>query len=91
MALKPSLVFNWVMFLRCEILNGKFCSFLVRKLIRKNNTDNKVFKKEFNTKETRKKGIEKEVLQILVQFAETYLRECPKNLVLRIRVFFFSF
>ena len=39
--------------------NSKFCSFLVWILIRKENTDNKVFKKEFYTKETRKKGIEK--------------------------------
>ena len=41
------------------ILNGKFCSFLVRILIRKDNTDNKVSKREFYTKETKKKGIEK--------------------------------
>ena len=39
--------------------NGKFRSFLVRILIQKDNTDNKVFKKEFYIKETRKKGIEK--------------------------------
>ena len=37
-------------------LNSKF---LVRTLIQKDNTDNKVFKREFYTKETRKKGIEK--------------------------------
>ena len=33
-----------------------------------NNTDNNVFKREFYTKETGKKGTEKIVLQILVQF-----------------------
>ena len=62
MTLKPSLVFNWGMFLggfKCVSSNGKFCSFLVRILLGKDNTDNKVFKKEFYTKETRKKGIEK--------------------------------
>ena len=47
------------MFLGCVILNGKFCGILVQILIQKDNTDNKVFKKEFYTKETRKKGIEK--------------------------------
>ena len=46
--------------------NDKFHSFLVWILIQKDNTDNKVFKKEFYTKEIRKKGIEKIVLQILV-------------------------
>ena len=40
-------------------LNIKFRSFLVRTLVRKDNSDNKVFKKEFYTKETRKKVIEK--------------------------------
>ena len=56
--------------------NGKFRIFLVRILIRKYYTDNKVFKKEFHTKETRKEEIKKDkVLQILVQFAGTYLRE----------------
>ena len=39
--------------------NGKFPSFLVRILVQKDNTDNKVFKKEFYTKETRKKEIKK--------------------------------
>ena len=42
-------------------LNSKFYSFLVRILIRKDNTDNKVFKREFYTKKKkeRKIGIEK--------------------------------
>ena len=40
-------------------LNSKFRCFLVRILVRKDNTDDKVFKKEFYTKETIKKGIEK--------------------------------
>ena len=40
-------------------LNSKFRSFLVRILIQKDNTCNKVLKKEFYTKETSKKGIEK--------------------------------
>ena len=39
--------------------NSKFRSFQVRILIQKDNTDNKVFKREFYTKETRKKGVEK--------------------------------
>ena len=39
--------------------NGKFHSFLVWILIQNDNTDNKVFKKEFYTKETRKKEREK--------------------------------
>ena len=39
-------------------LNSKFRCFLVRILIRKDNTDNKVFKKEFYTKGERR-GIEK--------------------------------
>ena len=39
--------------------NSKFCNFLVRVLIQKDNVDNKVFKKEFYTKEIRKNGIEK--------------------------------
>ena len=43
----------------------------------------KNFKKEFHTKETRKKRDRKdEVLQILEQFTGTYLRECPGNNVL---------
>ena len=58
MTLKPNLVFNSVCCLGV-ILNGKFRSFLVRILIEKDNTDNKVFKKEFHTKKTRKKGVEK--------------------------------
>ena len=45
--------------LQCVSSNSKFCSFLVWILIQKDNTDNKVFKKEFYTKETRKNGIEK--------------------------------
>ena len=40
-------------------LNSKLRSVLIRILIRKYNTDNKVFKREFYAKETRKKGIEK--------------------------------
>ena len=59
--------------------NGQFRCFLVRILIRKDNTENKVFKKESYTKETRKKGIKNKVVQIFVQFAGTFLRECPGN------------
>ena len=55
------------------ILKDKFHSFLVRILIQKDDTNNKVFKKEFYTKETRKKEVEK---------METYLRECLGNKVL---------
>ena len=60
MKLKLNLVFNWICFreLSCVILNGKFRRFLVPILIQKDSTDNKVFEKEFYTKETRKKGIE---------------------------------
>ena len=64
--LKPSLVSNWVKFLgdfsvlltviQTVSLNSKFHSFLVQILIQKDNTDNKVFKKEFYTKEKRRKG-----------------------------------
>ena len=36
-------------------LNSKFRSFLVRILIRKDNTDNKVFKRDFYTKEKNEK------------------------------------
>ena len=60
MTLKPSLVFNWVMFLgafnvqltviQTVNLNSEFHSFLVRILVRKDNSDDKVFKKEFYTK-----------------------------------------
>ena len=47
--------------------NGEFRSFLVRILIQKDSTDKNVFKNEFYTKETIKKGIEiDKVLQILV-------------------------
>ena len=35
------------------ILNGKFCSFLIRILIQKDNTDNKDFKNEFIHKKQR--------------------------------------
>ena len=62
---KANLVFNWVTFLGGFIvqyqtvsLNSKFRSFLVLLLIWKDNIDNKVFKKEFYTKDTTKKGIE---------------------------------
>ena len=60
MTLKPNLKFNWVMFAGWGLLwvssNSKFRSFLVRILIRKDNTDYNVFKKEFYTKKkTRKK------------------------------------
>ena len=49
----------------------------------KDNTDNKVFKKEFYTKETRKKEIERiKCCKFLVHFAGTHLRECPGNKVL---------
>ena len=37
-------------------LNSKFHSFLVWILIRKDNTGNKVFKKEFYTKKQERKG-----------------------------------
>ena len=61
-------------------LNSKFCSFLVRILIRKDNTDNKVFKREFYTKESRKKGIEKiKYCKFLVQFAGAYQRVSGKQ------------
>ena len=40
-------------------LNCKFRCFLVRILIRKDNTDNEFFKRNFYSKQTRKKGIEK--------------------------------
>ena len=60
MTQEPSLVFDWVMFLgdfsvpltviQIVNLDSKFRSFLVRILVRKDNTDNKVFKKEFYTK-----------------------------------------
>ena len=69
MTLKPSLVFNWVMFLvgfsvpltviQTVNLNSKFRSFLVQIWVQKDNTDNKVFKKGILYKEIRKKGIEK--------------------------------
>ena len=56
-------------------LNSKFRSFLVRTLIRKDNTDNKVFLKEILYKRNKKERDRKDiVLQILVQFAGTYLR-----------------
>ena len=71
-------------------LNSKSCSFLVRILIQKDNTDNKVFKKEFYTKETRKKGIEKIVLQILVQFVGTISwRVSGKQSSLNLSIFLF--
>ena len=53
MTLKPSLVFNWAMFFRgtkliqTVNLNNKFSSFLVRILVRKDNTYNKVLKGNF--------------------------------------------
>ena len=76
-------------------LNSKFRSFLVWILIPKDNTDNKVFKREFYTKETRKKGIEKiKCCKFLVQFDGTYLRECPgkqSSLNLSIFLLFFLF
>ena len=40
-------------------LNSKFRSFLFGIVIQKYNTDNKVFKREFYTKEMRNKRIEK--------------------------------
>ena len=70
--LKPSLVFNWVISLggfsvpltliQTVNLNSKFHSFLLRILIRKDNRDNKIFKKEFYTKKER--GRKDIVLQI---------------------------
>ena len=60
-----------------------FRGFLVRILIRKDNTVNKVLKKEFYTKETKKKGIEKiKCCKFLYNLQETYLRECSGNKVL---------
>ena len=41
--------------------------------------------------ETRKKGIEKIVLQILVQFAGTYLRVSGKQSSLNLSIFLFLF
>ena len=95
--LKPSLIFNRVMFLGefsvplTVISNSKFRRFLVRILIQKDNTDNKIFKREFYTKETRKKGKEKiKCCKFLVQFAGTYLWECPrKQSSLNLSIFFF--
>ena len=76
-------------------LNSKFCSFLIRILIRKDNTDNKVFKRQFYTKEMRKKGIEKiKCCKFFVQFTGTFLKECLGNkssLNLRIFLSFFCF
>ena len=58
MTLKPNLVFNWVCSkgLLCIILNGKFCSLLVRILIQKDNTDNKVLESNFIQKKQDRKG-----------------------------------
>ena len=80
-----------LMVIQIVSLNSKLHSFLVRILVRKDNTDNKPFKREFHTKETRKKGIEKiKCCKFLVQLARN-LFECPGNKVLWIWVFFFSF
>ena len=66
MSLNPNLVLNWMMLFggfsvqyKTVSSNCKFRCFLIRILIRKDNTDNKVFKREFYTKETIKKEIEK--------------------------------
>ena len=78
--LKPSLVFNWVMFLggfsvpltviQIVNLNSKFCSILVRILVRKDKRDNKVFKRNFIQRNKKKKGIEKiKYCKFLEQFA----------------------
>ena len=75
--------------------NSKFRSFLVRILVRKDNTDIKVFKRELYTKEIRKKGIEKiRVLQILVQFVGNLSESVSgkqSSLYLSIFLFFFGF
>ena len=88
MTLKLSLVFN-VMFLgsfsalfQTVSSNGKFLNFLVRILIRKDNTDNKFLKRNFIQRNKKERGRKDKVLQILVQFAGTYLRKCPGNKVL---------
>ena len=101
--LKPCLVFNWVMLLggfsvpltviQTVNLNSKFCSFQVRILIRKDNTDNKVCKKECYTKETRQKGIEKiKCCKFLVQFAGNLSeRVSGKQSSLNLSIFLFFF
>ena len=64
-------------------LDSKFRSFLVWILIQKDNKDNKVFEKEFYTRKNKKERDRKDkVLQIIVQFAGTYLRKCLGNKVL---------
>ena len=77
---KPSLVFNWVMFLggfsvlltviQTVNLNNKSPSFLVWILVRKDNTDNKVFKRNFIQRNKKERDRKDKVLQIFVQFAE---------------------
>ena len=100
--LKPSLVFNWVMFLggfsvlltviQTVNLNSKFRSFLVRILIRKDNTDNKVFKREFYTKKAKERDRKNKVLQIFVQFAGNLSeRVSGKQSSLNLSIFLFFF
>ena len=65
MTLELNLVFNWVIFLRDfnvqfqtssnSMFNGKFCSFLVRVRIQKDNTDCKFLKRNFIQKKQEKK------------------------------------
>ena len=50
-------------------LNSKFRSFLVRILSRKDNTDNKVFKRNFIQRIKKERDRKDKVLQIIVQFA----------------------
>ena len=73
MTLKPSLVFNWVMFLGGFSVysltvssNGKFHSFLFRILIQKDNTDNKFLKRNFIQRNKKERDRKDKVLKILV-------------------------
>ena len=68
--------------LLCVILNSKFRSFLVRILTRKDNTDNKFLKSNFIQRNQKERDRKDKVLQIFVQFAGIYLKECPGNKVL---------
>ena len=51
------------------ILNNKFRSFQVRRLIQKDNTDNKVLERNFIQKKQERKDGKDKALQILVKFA----------------------
>ena len=72
-------------------LNSKFRSFLVRVLVRKDNTDNKVLKKEFYTK---KESDEDKVLQIFSTICRNLSERVSgkqSSLNLSIFLFFFCF